>query len=165
MTPQEYIEANDLKLTAVFVPMSQSRHAGEKHHSLNWRVTISRPNRPQITTDYMQGIGHAPPLPKGLSPRSIAAAEILQGYAETGRGPGTHTAKIRPPELADVLYCLVMDAGADDYLAYEEFALDYGYDEDSRKGFNIYQQCLQTARELRALSLDLDEAREVFQDY
>lgn len=46
-----------------------------------------------------------------------------------------------PPEAGDVLDCLASDsAGYENAGSFEEWAAEYGYDEDSRKAYRTYQQ-------------------------
>jgi len=58
---------------------------------------------------------------------------------------------IPPPELIDVLYCLVLDASVLDFACFEDWADEYGYDTDSRKAERIYKDCLETGLKLRQI--------------
>lgn len=50
-----------------------------------------------------------------------------------------------PPTVADVMYCVLSDASARHHGSFEDWAADYGYDDDSRKAERIYNRCLKTA--------------------
>ena len=134
----------------------------DKNPSLNWRVTVG-----PITCDYMQGIAHMPGYEQRNTMlqnerRKIASEEGLffPKYARSRFGGK----KIKQPDLTDVLWSLVMDAEAVEYSSFEEWAETYGYDTDSREAEKIYRQCLEIGLKLRQI-INLDEAREVFQDY
>ena len=151
----EYCDNLNIPYSAVFVPQSQSRNAGENLPSLNWRVTFGA-----ITTDYMQGIAHMPGYVHKIR-RTVNDAQREENAAERG------IVGIKPlpkPKLVDVLYSLVMDADVLEYGCFEDWATYYGYSEDSREAEKIYRQCLDIALELRQL-IDLDEAREAFEGY
>lgn len=60
ITPADAIAALGLTVEAVFIPFSLSRNKGEKHRTLNWRVTLKRNGREIMTTDYSAGEGHCP---------------------------------------------------------------------------------------------------------
>lgn len=57
--------------------------------------------------------------------------------------------------LADVLSSLIMDANGSDQ-PYEEWAADLGYDEDSRKGYAVWETCNNIRRWLERI-FDRDE--------
>lgn len=161
MTAKERIEAVAAELgitmVATFVPWSLSRNAGEKHSSLNWKVTLRRNGRDILITDYAAGCGHCPSYRQGR--QTIASQAVLRHECETGfpavfvdgfsraaRIPGR---KPILPELASVLSSLVSDASAIDYNCFEDWASDMGYDTDSRSAEAIYRACLETGLKLR----------------
>lgn len=170
MTMQEAMTALGLSVSAVFVPWSKSRNfdpkAGPDKRSLNWRVTVhhAAPQagergigaREVLTTDYGAGIAHCPSYKQGAS-WTVDYAAAIEHETETGkaalafvRPQGALLGRALMPDAADVLASLAMDAGAIDSATYEEWAGDYGYDPDSRKGEAIYRACLETALKLRA---------------
>jgi hypothetical protein len=56
------------------------------------------------------------------------------------------------PTTADVLSCLASDsASVDDARSFEEWALDLGFDTDSRKAEKLFRSCAAQARRLRVL--------------
>lgn len=160
----------DLEYSAEFVPQSKSRNAGDKHPSLNWRVTLGRAGR-TLTTDYMQGIGHLPKTEKAFNPRSVEGDKAIRRAAEQGtfaRHDGYVTSRnpIPAPELADVLHSLLLDAEAINSGSFEDWAGDFGYDTDSRKAEAIYRACLDTGLKLRAMLGDetIQRLREALRD-
>ncbi len=142
-TLQAAIDALGLTMTAVFVPWSQSRNNLEKQRSLNWIVTIHRDGRAIVTTDYSAGIGHCPSYRQGR--QSVDDAAAIEMETETGRD---RKAAILPT-IADVMYSLASDAAVLDSPTYEDWAGEYGYDADSRKGEHTYRACLELALKLR----------------
>lgn len=156
------IDALGLRVTATFIPFSQSRNKGEKHLSLNWLVTLERKHgeawRPILTTDYGAGVAHCPAYKLSVREAggrdSIMREKMLRHECETGRTykrfsvPGSPIRPILPDEC-DVIHALVSDASVLDYSNYESWADDMGYDEDSRKGEATYKLCLEIALKLR----------------
>lgn len=160
----------DVAYSAQFVPQSQSRNKGEKNPSLNWTITVTR-GRMSITTDYTQGIGHMPGYQQ-MRRRTLDVAKQEETAAETGKviplGTTWKPGKTIPvPSLDDVLYSLVMDASTIDCATYEEFASEYGYDEDSRKGEAIYRAGLEIGLRMRSMFGEegLTRLRALFEGY
>ena len=75
-----------------------------------------------------------------------------QGIAHTG-----------PPQLTDVVSCILSDITAD-LDVFENWAADYGYDTDSRKAYKVWEQVRAVARGMRPLigSDDVYELLEAF---
>ncbi|HDR2377178.1 TPA: hypothetical protein QCH88_004425 [Enterobacter asburiae] len=73
---------------------------------------------------------------------------------------------VATPCAANVLYCLLsdMDLGSE---SHADFCANLGYDEDSRKGLEIYLACQKTGEELRKVFTgeDLETLREMLEDY
>lgn len=170
-----------LTVTAKFVPHSQSRNKADKSPSLNWIVTVSRGGREVLTTEYGAGMGHCPsfnakPVQSWNRPVSdfkplACAFECESGlrakfFSWSSDFTGDSKAPILP-DSADVLYSLAMDSSVLDYGTFEDWADEFGYDKDSRKGEATYRACLELALKLRngigesGLSL----LREAFEDY
>lgn len=57
------------------------------------------------------------------------------------------------PTLKEVLSCLLLDARpfCEGHVSYKEWAGDYGYDEDSRKGEKVFRACEKQSLALRDL--------------
>lgn len=174
-----------LRVKAEFIPFSQSRNANTDFKSLNWRVTLQTcPTHPVageihwrdvLTTEYSAGTGHCPgdKLKLGkYEKRSVIAAEIETGRAHTWPNWAQSARAIVPaspimPDAANVVYSLIMDAEVIDYAGFEDWAANFGYDTDSRKGEQIYRDCLEIGLKLRAIIGDakLSALREEFQDF
>lgn len=166
-----------LAMAAEFVPFSRSRNAKDPRPSLNWLCTFTRNGRPLAgleRLDYMQGSGHCPASKAGAK-RFPIAADVARAVAlecETGKRAGhgvlngrpyATSAAISPPAMADVLSCLCLDADVIDYVRFEDWASELGYDPDSRKAEATYRACLDIALALRgAIGGDsLDKLRDL----
>ena len=165
MTTTDYAAAlaaaiPDATYEARFVPQNESRNANDKQRSLNWKVTIKTP-RGTITTDYMQGIGHAPGYKQGRNTTTGEEREI--SYSLYGSYKGR---RLPPPAMHDVLWSLLLDADAIDAGGFESWAADLGYDTDSRKAESVYRACVEIGLKLRAMFGDakLNELRELLRD-
>ena len=158
-----FCDALTVPYSAEFVPQSKSRHAKAGMRTLNWRITFGT-----LVTDYSQGIGHMP----DYGPRVVANQSKAREYEASEKGvyyPASDLSlwrakKLPAPALVDVLYSLVMDASVLDYDTFADWASDFGYDSDSIKAKKIYKACRKIAVKLNRL-IDLDAAREAFQDY
>lgn len=87
-------------------------------------------------------------------------------------GPATMTLPYRmgmahegkTPKLSEVLDCIASDAsGLYEGVTFEEWARDYGYDEDSRKAERIFEACKEQTRDFENL-LGLAALRELVEE-
>lgn len=166
----ERIAAIGLEYKAEFVPQSRSRNQDDTQPCLNWKITISK-GRASITTDYMQGCAHCPAYKKFSRDKFLQTAAI-KGECETGR---VHKEifreqvretrdRVPAPLLRDVLYSLAMDADVLNHASYEEWAGNFGYDEDSRKGEKTYNDCMKIALQLKQIAC-LEDLQQIFEGY
>lgn len=174
------IAALGLTVDAVFVPFSRSRNKGEKSPSLNWRVTAKRNGRDVLTTDYSAGMAHCPGYAKKPPtdwdrPARFWVDAVCKFETEAGleaqfshwRGFTCDKSKPILPNPLDVLYSLSMDARVIHCATFEDWAMDYGYDPDSRKAETIYRACLETALKLCAAmgTEGMAQLAAIFEDY
>lgn len=175
---KEYVDSIGLAYTATFQPRPQPREPVE-HPQLHWLITLSN-GKQSAQFPYSQGRAHVKGY-KAFHATRYATAQANARYrkaCETGLVQVTEFARPVPqpaPDVLDVLYCLVSDASVRHMSTYEEWASDYGYDEDSRKGEETYRACQkQTTDLLRVLgggkvgrnALDkLEQLELLFQDY
>lgn len=168
------LERMGVTMDSVFVPFSQSRSKGEKIPSLNWRVTMKKDGREVITTDYMQGCGHCPAYKNPSTFNSgkrdqWRTDQRIKEECETGRevpkDGGMRRPRIAPPSVVDVLYSLLLDASALDFRDFADWCSDLGYDTDSIKAKQAYDECIATATKLRAAfgQKTVDDLRELFE--
>ena len=182
---EAWAETRGATLESVFVPWSQSRSYEPKtpafRRNLNWRVSLMRlqkePLKPvQVYSfDYSAGIAHAPIYKRAHRPgeprfETLFWEKAILLEVETGRAAsGTYYTPGAPikPGLCDVLASLALDASAIDYARFEDWAGDYGFDPDSRKGEAAYREGLACALAIRGAwgEQGLRELREAAQDY
>ena len=72
--------------------------------------------------------------------------------------------KVKPPKMDDNLYSLLVDADAINY-SFNDWCDTFGYDTDSIKAQNIYNDCQKNGKKIASFIGNLDEAREKFKDY
>ena len=183
----DILQAMGVEYSAQFVPFSRSRNKDDKNPSLNWVVTLKR-NGVEITTDYMQGCGHVPigKLPKGSERwRRMLKDEIIERACETRElfkvSTGYDGHRLVPtgfrtllkkkfvtePGLKSVLWSLVLDSDVLECESFEEWANNFGYEEDSISAEKIYQACLKIALKVNRMFTrdELEQLREFYQDY
>jgi len=181
---QDYVATLGLTYQATFQPRPQPRET-VKHPQLHWLITLGKGTQ-TAQFPYSEGMGHV----KGYKQYHATKFDKRQAEAcyrltcETGKlyrpsasgdFPSWVAGEQPAPDMLDVLYCLVSDAAVRHASTYEEWASEYGYDADSRKGEEIYRACQkQTTDLLRVLgggkvgrqALDtLEKLEELFQDY
>lgn len=161
------IKKHDLTIESVFIPWSQSRSAGEKDPSLNWRVTLKQGGRAILSTDYSAGCAHAPSYnQRGYN--TVDGREAVRNECESGKKSlGTWgRGEAILPDSHDVIYSLLMDSEVLDYNSFEDWADSIGYDTDSRQAEQIYNSCLKIALQFHKIGESvIEELREVYQDY
>ncbi len=188
---------NDLGITveSKFVPWTQSRNFDPERHihkspsgkeslrvqegTLNWKVTLKKDGKEILTTDYSAGIGHLPCYqnwdPKTHGCRlSLHHAEFMEHELQTGKActPDAYAGfvgnqKAILPNPVDVVWSLTLDSTVLDYSTFEDWACDFGYDEDSRKAEQIYKACMEIALKIRNGLGEgtMTKLRELYQDY
>lgn len=107
-----------------------------------WNVTFNLSGKPLFVTNYYTGIG------------------MIQKPVKFDRPIP------KKPSNKDIMSTLLLDASAIDE-SFSDWCDNYGYDSDSIKAFNIYQQCCNTAKELSKLftRAEIENMREQLQDY
>lgn len=167
---KEFIKENGLEMTAVQVE-SRPDKTDDEWQGFHWKVEIKNGDR-KMSIHYTMGLAHCKYQPmnrvelnkhighyvnRELQVRAIEdleknlwrmkeyqIQELMQKYG-IKRVPNA-------PELSDVLDCLASDSsGVENARDFNDWAADYGYDEDSRKAEKIYNQCVEQRRELRDL--------------
>lgn len=172
---------------ATFVPFSRSRNKDKKSErrksggvptpefSLNWNIVVMRNGRTVLTCEYSAGEGLLPSYKQSgsytVDEWAALAWEAENGFA-AGLGSVLGIWKKNPkaplmPEPADVMYSLLNDADVMNYISFEEWAPNVGYDPDSRAAEKVYQACLASALALHnGLGAEnMKKLSELFQDY
>lgn len=181
---REYVDSLGMTYTATFLPMKQPVET-VKNPQLHWHIALTN-GSVSATFPYFEGMAHVKGYQQYHKTKfdQRQAEDCYRATCETGKlyRPSMTgdfprwTNGVQPaPDVLDVLYCLVSDASVRHSAAYEEWAPDYGYDIDSRKGEEVYRACQkQTTDLLRVLgggrvgreALDrLEKLEELFQDY
>ncbi|CAB4162716.1 hypothetical protein UFOVP785_95 [uncultured Caudovirales phage] len=167
---QAHIEAivGPIEYIGQFVPWSLSRSAGEKYRNLNWRLTLSIKGKP-FSCDYSAGTAHIPTKDREAEkkPYRMTAGVWNAVQIKTWENQYCETGKPGLPNLADVVYSLLMDGANCIDQSFEEWCSNYGYDTDSRTVERIYNACKDTGAWLcKAVGRSgINKLQELFQDY
>lgn len=165
---------NELKLSVKFefVPFSKSRNAVKNPKvidlSLNYKGHIFHNEKEILVLDYQMGIGHSPAYKKCKNDwcgrYAVDEVNEITREAESGK---TRMLKEILPEAVDFFYCIVSDCDVVNYSSFEDWASNFGYEEDSRKAEKIYNECLKTSLKFKsAIGFEgLEKLQEAFQDY
>jgi hypothetical protein len=128
-----------------------------------WRATFTK-DKVSISFAYFTGTGHRK-IPKASAHE---AARMRRAYGNTCERQPAYKALFKPvaPDAASVLYCLLLDASANNQ-SFLDWCSDFGYDSDSIKAQNTYNECCKTAQELRKVfNHDMQQAlQEALQDF
>jgi hypothetical protein len=166
-----FIDKHQLRIESKFVPKSTNPP------TLNWEVSLFVNDRLVLTTPYSAGCAHAPSYNNPRYPRIRRDPDYLGNVrrveleCKTGFLHNQFLLPIRSkpilPDPLNVLSSLAMDADVLNYPSFEDWAPSFGYDPDSRKGFQIYQTCLEHALHLRNSFTheDFNRLIEAAQDY
>lgn len=151
-------------LTRIGVTMT-CRHLGQRKDADDWEhdlwfVTLQRPGKADVTTEYRTGMGHrvadrSTPDFVRINPRSLATEQWVRDHA-----------KPHAPQAAGVLHCLLMDASSAEQNFYD-WCDELGYNNDSLKARNTYDACCQILTKLRGFFTGTEHAAmtELLEDY
>lgn len=106
-----------------------------------WTVTLTYQGRTYKDIAYRMGTGHSKPYPTAKVRADLESWRLQQ---EQKRWEPT------PPTASSVIDSLLLDVSGLDQ-RFEDWATDYGFDEDSRKAERFYNECLKVLPRLRAL--------------
>lgn len=130
----KYIDILGLTIDCKFKPWD-----GKGEPRLKWDVTLRHRGDRVLACEYTAGVGHCPSYPA-----EVSLDECRTGYAYGSKRPIL-------VDTADFVQSLCLEASALDHGSFEDWAREFGYDEDSRKAEKIYRECLQHAIMLRAM--------------
>lgn len=156
-TATDTISDLGISIAAEYVPHTTPP---KEQPQLRWRISVRRNGREFHATDYSAGCAHAPEYAKS---KAVTAAVVAECETGTVYGRGL---RVPPPDVADVVHCLLMDASGTDE-RFEDWAANYGYDPDSRKAEAAFNSCRETAAALRRTftAEELAALELAFQDY
>lgn len=133
-----------VQMAAEFIPTPPPAPTPQ---DFRFTITLTR-GRMSFTTSYRMGSGHVQYDGREWIRRLDLEACLRYGK---GRLRGFRYSVFAPvPALVDVMYALFLDASNTD-LPLEEWAVDYGYDPDSRTAERTYNACTETAKNLRRM--------------
>jgi hypothetical protein len=139
--------AGELGLTLEFQFQPQIFPVGTKTTDMNmrWLVTVMHKSKALLATLYTQGVAHCPSYPKRqFHHTQFDYDNLLRDCA--GQGVGKH-----PKEPLDALWSIALDCqGVMNCGTFEEWAGEFGYDEDSRKAEAAYKKCVKHYLALKA---------------
>ncbi len=156
----DVLNALGITLEAKYLPHDTT--AGETP-TLRWMVSVRRNGREFHSIEYSAGCAHSPEY-KANGGR-VTAAVVAE--CETGIRYGSRVgAAVPPPDVADVVHCLLTDASGTDE-RFEDWAAELGFDPDSRKAERMYEACRETAAALRRTFTagELADLETAFRDY
>lgn len=138
---QRIMTRENIVMSSEFVPASQT----DRPHAINWRVTFRSP-RSVFSIPYSYGYG----VLIGYKTQHGTPTDALAALGNP-QATGTYfppdqlrlaPVPVPPPALADVLRCILLDSDVRHYESFEEFALNMGYDTDSRSAERVYNDCI-----------------------
>lgn len=154
-----YLASQNIKFEIRFIAdMSTDK---EWSHDL-WQYTFSQFGKAGLFTDqFKTGTGLRQLDKKAYKPSGFE-------YLHPSRKKLWVSENSKPvsPTAASVLYCTILDASALD-TSFEYWCADYGYDTDSIRHFNIYQQCCNIGKQMKQVftNKQIETLREMLQDY
>lgn len=111
--------------------MLATDESGWEHYA--WQVNFCPPQKGIISLPYKCGTGHA-----------------------TKARAAWQTPRPIPPKPCEVLACYCRDYQDSD-CAFDSWCDEFGYDQDSRKAFGIYEECRAIGPKLRAMGLSREQ--------
>lgn len=107
-----------------------------------WQATITNGKNQQVF-DYYTGTGHRKFFKSVFFDTRVYSQQEKRRYIEENSQPVE-------PVAAALIHSLFLDGEACNY-SFEEWAGNYGYDEDSRKALETYLQCQKVGGQLRRI--------------
>jgi hypothetical protein len=156
-----------LNVESQFIPFSSSRNNMDEEPCLNWLVTLKLSGLDILTTTYQAGLWHCP----AYRDPTLGTAEKKRAIAqqcETGRfgNLGRPGLSIKPDSL-DVIWSLVSECSVLGYGGFEQWAGDYGFDQDSRLAERTYRASLDNSLKIHAAlgAAAIEALAKAFEDY
>jgi|688.fasta_scaffold260302_4 hypothetical protein len=133
-----------LTLTFEFQPQIFPDGTGTGDMGMKWNVTVLHKAKGLVRTTYTQGVAHCPSYPKS---HRLTVAD----YENIRRDCATQPKAGHPKEPLDALWSIALDCqGVMNCGTFEEWAGEFGYDEDSRKAEASYKECVKHYLALKA---------------
>lgn len=154
------------KLKEISVEMTATFDCVTDEDTFQWSVTLRRNGR-ELTTPFTCGSNYRRFRPghKGEESRMgtklrFWAGSPLHEWVDLRTAVANKFVIPTEPALANVVYCLLMDATALEQ-TFDEWCGDFGYDTDSRKAYDLYTRCVDSSRHTRRLFPEWQELLEL----
>lgn len=166
------------------------RKDSDWHHDA-WRFAVIKGQliSDEITFDYKTGTGHRKAIKEDLTPNETfrRAETVAQSRRERIPfwipAPGGYNRNLKidkealakakeyikepvTPSIAGLIYSCLLDMSACE-MSFDEWCKEYGYNNDSRKAFQIYQDCQEIGDKIKKLFdyNQREKLQELLQDY
>ncbi len=139
------ITLNAKHLQCVMLPKTTKQ---DKWSHDAWEITLSYQGR-EMTTSYHTGLGHRTHFPN-VKKRGTTYSGPLGDANSIEKATAMGYTKPVTPDVADVVFSLVMDASCGEY-TFNDWCSEFGYDTDSRKALDTYLQCQENSVKVRKL--------------
>lgn len=160
MTIEETLTSLGVRLECTLLRDDFDGRDGQSH----WQVTLVC-NGQAFSTEYSMGCAHRHYVTPG-GRRGKKAFSVPRGRITIAELERAKRSRPNNPTLVDVMYAIVSDAQCvANGETFEDFAAEFGYDEDSRKAERAYNGCRDEYFALRRLGLDLNQLSLLYQDY
>lgn len=155
---------DDYKVKATFIPRTDPKSV-----QLRFNLQLFYKGKFVLEFNYGMGVGLVKQHSKykGYVKRKADEWALETGkVAIVGHADTVYSGKEIRPEIESVLHCLVMDSTALGMI-FQDWANNYGYNEDSISAFETYKLCLKQSTELlKGIgTAELNRLRELFQDF
>lgn len=117
-----------------------------KDDQFHWLCELRKGGKTVYTGQYSAGLAHCTKAPKhGMAvykvPMNAKIARTFKPFGSLSVADTEGFVIPTAPTLKQYLYCLQSDANVGEYLLFEDFASEFGYDEDSRKAEAVWRAC------------------------
>ena len=157
---QEWLKKNNVTVTIFNAGVGKKGFDGENWEHDRWVINVSRPPKPEFSTEFSTGVGlrvllRARPPEIIKYPRTLHAVGWMKQHCVPN-----------PPEVASVFSSYLTEGGAADE-CFEDWADNFGYDKDSRKAEKAYEACKDIGFKVRGMftPAEREELRVMLEDY
>ena len=185
-TQKSKLSSQEIEVTALLLRgrfKVECQYLGFNHsrNSDEWLYTISNENHSRVERfNYFTGIGHRfikassvkYPYPcysvKHLTNDCKRSLQNYQRSYELKNKSRLYNTQltVMQPEIAGLLYSLLLDIEADN-MSFSNWCNELGYNDDSIKHFNIYQDCCKESKQWKNIfnSVITAEFKKILEDY
>lgn len=128
-------------------------HEFDSDRMADWNCELTGPNGKTVSVEYHTGKVHR--KFKGMHGKALPFKPSEFEWS---------ISRATTPDLADLLYCLLLDSSASDQ-SFDDWCGDLGYDTDSRKALETYLACQNAGSKLRSIGADTACLQTLFENY